>query len=290
MNAATLGLAGVFVVIWASAFNAARVVALEAPPLWALGIRFAICVPLLAIIVVVLRTPAPARADLPRVVAMGVFGLGGYLAFAWVASAHIASGLVALMAATTPLFVALGDRLFNGARLPRLAIAGLLLGWLGVAAVAGPRALDQGLRADALGVGLALTSALSQALGVLLLAPARGRIRPWSANLVQTAAGAVVVLALAAALEPPPGLAHSTLAWGAYAWSVLVVGLLGYFLYFALLGRLGATRAASLQLLAPPVAALIGWAALGETLQPTDVLGGGITLLGLWLVLRGRGG
>jgi len=284
LNLLTLGLASAFVGIWASAFTAARVVALEAPPLWSLGIRFAICVPLLALIVWAVRAPWPARADMPRVLAMGVFGLGGYLACAWVASAHIASGLVALLCATTPIFVALGERIWRGVRLSRGAWAGLALGWSGVALLAAPRAMGQGL--DGFGIALALCAALSQALGMLILAPARGRIAPWSANLWQTCAGAVLVLALAIALEAPPGPEHSLAGWAAFGWSVLVVGLLAYFLYFTLLSRLGATGAAALQLLAPPVAALIGWLGLAEVLRLTDILGGCVTLLGLWLLLR----
>lgn len=284
MRLLTLGLSAAFIGIWASAFNAARVVALEAPPLWALGIRFAICVPILVLIVLATRAPIPARADMPRVLAMGVFGLGGYLACAWVASAHISSGLVALLCATTPIFVALGERLWRGVQLPGAAWLGLALGWSGVALLAAPRAMGHGL--DALGIGLALCAALSQALGMLILAPARGRIAPWSANLWQTCAGAVLVLGLAVVFEAPPGLEYSAIGWGAFVWSVLVVGLLAYFLYFTLLSRLGATGAASLQLLAPPVAALIGWLGLGETLRLTDILGGCVTLLGLWLLLR----
>lgn len=284
MNLLTLALSAAFIGIWASAFTAARIVALETPPLWALGIRFAICVPLLALIVLATRAPMPARPDMPRVLAMGVFGLGGYLACAWVASAHISSGLVALLCATTPIFVALGERLWRGVQLPSAAWLGLGLGWTGVALLAAPRAMGHGL--DALGIGLALAAALSQALGMLILAPARGRIAPWSANLWQTCAGAVLVLALAVTLESPPGLEHSFAGWAAFTWSVLVVGLLAYFLYFTLLGRLGPTGAASLQLLAPPVAALIGWIGLGEVLRLTDILGGCITLLGLWLLLR----
>jgi drug/metabolite transporter (DMT)-like permease len=50
VSAGTLGLAGLFVLVWASAFNAARIVALEWPPLMALSLRFAIGVPLLVAI------------------------------------------------------------------------------------------------------------------------------------------------------------------------------------------------------------------------------------------------
>ncbi len=46
--------------------------------------------------------------------------------------------------------------------------------------------------------------------------------------------------------------------------------------------------ASALQLLAPPVAALIGWAILDERLGWGDLAGGAITLAGLALMFRAR--
>lgn len=286
MNAGTLGLAGLFVLVWASAFNAARIVALEWPPLWALSLRFAIGVPVLLAIAWVLRARLPARADLPRIAAMGAFGMGGYLGFAWAASALIPSGLVALVSATAPLFVALGERLLFGRHLAVQAWVGLALGWAGVAMLGLPRAASglEGVAAG--GIALALAGALSQAGGLLAFAPARGRLDPWMSNLGQTMVAAVAVAPFALLLEPVPVAAPAPIAVAALAWSILAVGLGGYGLYFVLLRRLPASSAAALQLLAPPVAALIGWAMLGERLLPTDMAGGAVTLAGLTLLLR----
>ena len=72
--------------------------ALEWPPLWALALRFAIVAPLLWAIWHWRGRAWPARGDLGRLAVMGAFGMGGYLACAWVASAHVPSGLVALLA------------------------------------------------------------------------------------------------------------------------------------------------------------------------------------------------
>nr|WP_272876107.1 DMT family transporter [Neoroseomonas soli] len=275
-----------FVLVWASAFNAARIVALEWPPITALALRFAVGVPLLVAAAWLLRARLPARGDLPRIAAMGAFGMGGYLACAWAASAMIPSGLVALLSATAPLFVALGERLVFGRRLAPQAWAGLALGWAGVATLGLPRAAA-GLEAAAMGgIALALAGALSQAGGLLAFAPARGRLDPWMSNLGQTAVAALVVTPLAFALEASPAAAPGWVAVVALAWSVVVVGLGGYALYFVLLRRMPPSSAAALQLLAPPVAALLGWAMLGETLRLTDLAGGAVTLAGLTLLLR----
>jgi hypothetical protein len=69
---------------------------------------------------------------------------------------------------------------------------------------------------------------------------------------------------------------------------VVVVGIGGYALYFVMLERLPPATAAALQLLAPPLAAVFGWALLGEALGWLDVLGGVVTLAGLLLLFRAR--
>lgn len=286
MSPGTLGLSAVFVLVWASAFNAARIVALAWPPLMALSLRFALGIPVLLAAAWMFRARWPAKADLPRIAAMGAFGMGGYLGCAWAASAMIPSGLVALLSATAPLFVALGERLAFGRRLAPRAWVGLALGWAGVATLGLPRAAAGLEAAAAGGIALALTGALSQAGGLLAFAPARGRLDPWMSNFGQTSVAALAVAPFALALEPLPAAAPGWTAAAALAWSILVVGLGGYALYFVLLRRLPASSAAALQLLAPPVAALLGWALLGETLRLTDIAGGAVTLAGLTLLLR----
>ncbi|GGJ30476.1 DMT family transporter [Neoroseomonas lacus] len=286
MSPGTLGLAGLFVLVWASAFNAARIVAQEWPPLMALSLRFAIGVPILLAIAWYARARLPARADLPRIAAMGAFGMGGYLGCAWAASALIPSGLVALLSATAPLCVALGERLLFGRHLTVRAWAGLALGWVGVAMLGLPRAAGGLTDAASLGIAVALAGAVFQAGGLLAFAPARGRLDPLTSNLGQTIVAAMVVAPFSLALESVPVAAPGWLGVAALAWSILVVGLGGYALYFTLLRRLPASSAAALQLLAPPVAALIGWALLGETLRLSDVAGGMVTLGGLAMLLR----
>jgi drug/metabolite transporter (DMT)-like permease len=95
-------------------------------------------------------------------------------------------------------------------------------------------------------------------------------------------------LLVAALLEPRlPGVPSLTLVLS-LIYGVLVVGVAGYALYFVMLRRLPPATAAALQLLAPPLAAVFGWALLRETLGWTDVAGGAVTLAGLALLFRAR--
>jgi drug/metabolite transporter (DMT)-like permease len=290
MSAGNAALGLLFVLIWASAFTSARFVVLEWPALWSLAIRFALTAPLVALIILALRgrIRLPARQDAGRLLLMGVFGTGGYLGCAWMAMATTPSGLVALISATAPLFVAGGERLFFGRRLAPQAWLGLALGWAGVATLGLWRAGTGLAAAEATGILLSLAGALSQAVGILAYAQARGRVDAWTSTLGQSLTAAIVLLPLAALIDgPAPRTIDATVAAG-MAWSILAVGLAGYALFFTLMKRLPASTAAALQLLSPPVAALLGWALLSERLLPGDILGGVVTLAGLALLFSAR--
>ncbi|WP_338661134.1 DMT family transporter [Pararoseomonas sp. SCSIO 73927] len=295
MKPADLLLAAAFVVIWGAAFNAARFVVLEWPPFWALAIRFLLTAPLLLAIALATRSRMPAPEDRGRVALLGLLGTGGYLALSWWATALIPSGLVALISAATPLVVALGEAAFLGKRPSGLAWIGLALGWAGVALLGGVRLagqLQDGAgghgASEALGVFLALLGAVVQAAGLLVFAPARGRVDLWSASTGQSLVSVALLLPLAALFGGPMPTSASTQAWLALAFSVTVVGVGGYALLFVMLRRFTPSTAAALQLLAPPVAAVIGWAVLNEVLGWADLGGGLLTLAGLSLLFRAQ--
>ncbi|TDH62207.1 DMT family transporter [Dankookia rubra] len=285
---AGLGLGLLFVAIWASAFTAIKGVVPEWPALWGLAARFACVAPILLAVAAWRRAVWPGRADAWRLAAMGVFGSALYLAGAWKASTVLPSGLVALLSSTAPLFVALGEVAVLRQRVPPLAWAGLGLGWLGVAVLGAGRGLGGVGAAEVWGLGLALGGALSQAAGILAFVPARRRIDPWTANAAQTTVAALTLLLLAGLAEPALPPAPSPTLVLSLLYGVLVVGIGGYALYFVMLERLPPATAAALQLLAPPLAGVFGWALLGERLAPGDLAGGAVTLAGLALLFRAR--
>jgi drug/metabolite transporter (DMT)-like permease len=282
------GLAALFVTIWASAFTSIRGIVPEWPPLWGLAARFALITPLLLAVVLLRGGRLPRAEDCWRLAAMGVFGSAFYLGGAWLGSRVLPTGLVALLSATAPLFVAGGEVLVLRQRLPGLAWVGLALGWLGVAALGLGRGAA-GVRPEELwGLGFVLGGAMAQAIGILAFAPARGRVDAWVANAGQATVAGVTLICLASLVHPGlPPAPSATLLW-TLAYSALVVGGAGYALFFVMLQRFPAATAAALQLLAPPLAAVFGWALLSEKLFWTDVLGGAVTLAGLLVLFRSR--
>lgn len=288
MKAGTWLITGGFVAIWASAFTVAGVVVREWPPLWSLAIRFSLTVPVLAAIALVLRARLPAPADMARVAVLGLCGMGLYLSLAWLAMARIPTGLVALICATTPLMVAAGESLFLRRPLPGLAWLGLFIGWAGVALLGFLRAREGLATAEALGFVLAIGAAIAQAVGLLVYAPAKDRVDIWVASLGQTLVSALFCLAMALLLEGGPPSWPGSATLGALLWSMLVVGVGVYALYFAMMRRVAASTVSALQLLSPPLAAVFGWALLGERLFISDMVGGVVTLGGLALLVHAR--
>lgn len=288
MGPGGLLIGGAFVAIWASAFTVAGVVVREWPPLWSLAIRFGLTAPILLAIALAFRARWPTPQDAGRVALLGLFGMGGYLAMAWLAMARIPTGLVALICATTPLLVAAGESAILRRPLPKLAWAGLAIGWSGVALLGLLRALDGLAAAEASGFVLAIGAAAAQAIGLLVYAPAKGRVDLWVASLGQTTVSALLCLMLALLLEGAAPRAAGWFTLGGLAWSMIVVGIGGYALYFLMLRRVPTSTASALQLLAPPLAAVFGWALLGERLFVSDIAGGLLTLSGLFLLVRAR--
>ncbi len=100
-------------------------------------------------------------------------------------------------------------------------------------------------------------------------------------TLVALLLGAVVLASGATALPDGRGIALLALSG--------VVGiLLGDTLNFAAVGRLGPRRAGAIFALNAPMAAVLGWLALGETLGGRAALGIGVTVAGVALAIMGR--
>ena len=198
-----------------------------------------------------------------------------------IALSSIEAAPAALIHASTPLLVAiLSVPLLREERPGARGVAGLLVGFAGIALILGPDALSG--RASFVGGLLILLSGVSYALGTIY---AR-RVRPGAP--AQLALGQQLVSGGVAALLSVP-LAPG----GAYdlpLWVFGVVGLLGIFasalpltMFLSLLARARVNDASLVGYLQPPFAAAAGAAILGEFPSAPVLAGGAIVLAGVWL-------
>jgi drug/metabolite transporter (DMT)-like permease len=202
--------------------------------------------------------------------------------FGW-GQTHIASGLASILNATTPIWgVLVAHFLTQDERMTPRKIAGVLLGFGGVATMIGPSLLSS-LGTSALAQLACVTASLSYALAAVWARRFRRQgISPLSVTTGQLTAGALVMLPVSMLVDRPWTHAFPPLtAWGAIIALALLCTAFGYVLYFRLIETSGATNALLVTLLVPPVAILLGALFLSETLAPQDFIGLALIALGL---------
>jgi drug/metabolite transporter (DMT)-like permease len=189
---------------------------------------------------------------------------------------HISSSLAALLIATDPLFIVLlALRVDPTERATGVRLAGLGLGFLGVAVLLG---LD--LSGDALGVlgGLmVLAAAVGYAASALAVKRLVGMTPLGSTTVALTIAA--VLLAPPAALRAP-AQAPSWPVIGCVVALGLVCTALAYVLYFSLIGAAGATRASLITYVNPAVAVALGALVLGEPVTLGTIIGFALIIAG----------
>lgn len=202
--------------------------------------------------------------------------------FGW-GQTHIASGLASILNATTPIWgVVVAHFLTRDERMSPRKVAGVLLGFGGVATMIGPSLLTN-LGTSALAQLACVTASLSYALAAVWARRfKRLGISPFSVTTGQLTAGALVMLPVSMVVDQPWTHAFPPLsAWAAIAALALLCTAFGYVLYFRLIEHAGATNALLVTLLVPPIAILLGGLFLGETLAPQDFAGLALIALGL---------
>ena len=203
-----------------------------------------------------------------RALVLGALNIGAFFPLLFVAAALLPGGVAATFGATQPLLVAALALPLLGDRPTRWRVGWGLAGVLGVTlVVVGPAAA-----LSPVGVLAGLTSTASMALGTVLSKRWGRPVGPVAYAGWLLTAGGLLIVPVAFLMEgtPPP---MDGPAVAGYAWLSLVGALLAYTLWFRGVGSLPAGAVSFLPLVAPLVAAVLGWAALGEVLAPLQLAG-----------------
>lgn len=206
--------------------------------------------------------------------------------FAW-GQQHIASGLASILNATTPLWAVLvAHFLTPDEKATPLKIAGVVIGFSGVAVMIGGDLLVEISGADLIAQLACLGATLCYALaGVHARRFRRMGVAPIAVSAGQLSAAAIVMLPLVLILEPPwrsavPGVD----AMAAILALAVLSTALAYILYFRLIETAGATNAILVTFLIPASAILLGATLLGEVLAARHFIGLGLVAAGLGFI------
>jgi drug/metabolite transporter (DMT)-like permease len=288
-------------VLWGGSFFFVGIAVSELPTLTIVSLRVGLAALVLWGAVAVLGPPVP-RAPVVWGAFLGMGVLNNVVPFTLIVWGQqtIASGVAAILNATTPLFtVLLAGLLLADERVSVRKLVGVGVGFAGVAVMVGPAALG-GLGS---GGGLALFAQLACLGGAVsyALAGVFGRrfrrlgVDPVVVAAGQVTASALILAPMAMVVDRPFQLPTPS---GATVAAVVALAVLStaaaYVLYFEILRRAGATNLLLVTFLIPVSAILLGVLVLGERLTAEEIagmvlIGGGLAIIGGAFV-RHRGG
>jgi drug/metabolite transporter (DMT)-like permease len=264
------------VMIWAVTFPVIKVGVIAVPPLWYNAVRYLIATLCLFVVVGLRRRlVVPSRADWRVVAVSGVFQMAVFSALAGVALTRLPPGRAAFLCYSTPLWVVPLAAWYLREPASRRAIAGLVVGLLGMAVIVAPT-FQPRAGGEVLPYAMLMTAAAAWALSIVFVRAHRFEastlaLAPW-----QTLLAGVLLSGLAAAIEgTPPAIGKRGLLSLAYVSPVATA-----FAYWALVevGRQFQARTIAIALQAvPALGLLLSTLALGETVDVS--LGIGVLLI-----------
>ncbi|WP_372833369.1 DMT family transporter [Puniceibacterium confluentis] len=283
LRAILMGLA--FAAMWSSAFTSARIIVVAAPPLYALALRFLVS-GLIAVLIARLMGQSwhLTRRQWRSVVIFGICQNALYLGLNFVAMQTVQASLAAIIASTMPLMVALAGWVLLRDRLAPLGIVGLCIGVTGVVLIMGAR-ISGGV--DLYGLGLCILGGISLAAATLTLRGATSK------GNVMMIVGLQMLVGAAALIVPAVAFEHLAVTWSwplvwAFWYTTLVPGVIATLVWFLLVERIGAVKAATFHFLNPFFGVAIAAALLGEALGIWDVIGVVVIALGILAVQLSR--
>ena len=274
--------------IWGAAFIPGKIAVAALPPGMASFARYtAASLSLVAVTLVVdKRLVWPRGRQWAGLALLGLTGIAAYNFLMFLSLAEIPASRTAMIVALSPALIAVGSAVFQGEKMSPLR-------WLGVAlALAGAWiVLSHG---DVANIHLALGKGEYYMLGAvgcwvsytLLSRKVLGQgLSILAATTWSSLIGTLMLLPLALLALPHLGEKASHPApWLAVA-AMGVFGTGVAFLWYAEgIRRIGATRTAVFTNLVPVFAVAAAWLFLGETITGSLLLGGAVTLVGVFLV------
>lgn len=281
MDARAIAMGLAFALIWSSAFTSARIIVSEAPPLLASSLRFMISGLIgIALARLMGQNMRLTRAQWRATLVFGICQNALYLGLFFVAMQWIEASLAAIIASSMPLLVALLGWLALGERTRPIGVVGLLAGLGGVVLIMGSR-LSGGV--DPLGVAICVIGVLALAVATLSVRGASSGGNVMMIVGLQMLVGSLCMLPFGLWLESA-AVTLSPRLLVAFSYTVLGPGLLATFIWFMLVNRIGAVRAATFHFLNPFFGIAIAALLLDEDLRSIDMIGVAVIMAGILAV------
>ena len=278
--------------IWGSTYLAIRFAIESIPPLFMAGVRFLLAGGVLYAWMMVSSKERPTRTHWKGATIAGVSMLAAGNGGVVIAEQWVPSGVTAVLVACVPLWMVLFDFLFfSRVRPSARAQVGLLVGFGGVAVLAGTPAVGVVGWRLAVGVALLLAGCASWAAGSLYLKKIESPSHPllWVA-MQMIMGGAALGLAAVVGGELPDVHPDQFTARSLVAVLYLIVfgSLIAYSAYVWLLRVTTPARVGTYAYVNPVIALFLGWALASEPIGLGSIVGASIILGSVVVIVSER--
>ena len=279
--------------IWGSTYFAIAYVIESMPPLLAMGIRFLIAGLLLALIVSFrqgageLKIP---RAELRSSLLMGFLLLGFGIGTVSIAQAYVPSGIVALIIAALPLWIAI-FRTISGERLAKTSWLGLAIGFAGVALLLKPGSISPVSEIENsklfLFMLLVLLGNIGWALGTFLAPrfPLPKNTLVFAAYEMLAGGASLTLAGFIKGESISDFLDATSWSWLWFVYLIIFGSIAAYSAYLWLVANAPVSLTATYAYVNPIIAVALGAIFLDELITGAYAIGGLIILIGVILVV-----
>jgi drug/metabolite transporter (DMT)-like permease len=284
---------GAVYLIWGTTYLAIRVSNQTLPPLIAAGIRFFIAGTVLYAVTVRRGDVEGDRPTRTNWIAAGLVGAGlvaGGNGLVVLAEVTLPSGIISLIIALVPLWMALVDRVLLRRRVGWVTTFGLILGFGGAALLIGVAGFDTG--APLSGMLIGVLASLSWTCGSLYSRNAPLPKRPLvGAGMEMMVGGAILMIAGVLRGELPLIRFENFSAASLLALTYLITigSWVGYTSYVWLLRNARTSLVSTYAYVNPIVAVFLGWLILDETVTIRTIAAGAVIVIAVAIIISSGG-
>jgi drug/metabolite transporter (DMT)-like permease len=280
---------GAVYLIWGTTYLAIRVSNQTLPPLIAAGLRFFIAGAVLYAVTVRRGDVEGDRPTRTNWIAAGLVGAGlvaGGNGLVVLAEVTLPSGIISLIIALVPLWMALVDRVLLRRRVGWVTTFGLVMGFGGAALLIGVAGFDAG--APLSGMLIGVLASLSWTSGSLYSRNAPVPERPLvGAGMEMMVGGAILVIAGVLRGEIPLIRFEdfSTASLLALTYLITIGSWVGFTSYVWLLRNARTSLVSTYAYVNPIVAVFLGWLILHETVTIRTIAAGAVIVIAVAIII-----
>lgn len=260
-----------------SAFAIGKVGLIYSSPILLVALRFTIAGIIMAMIVLLLKRTHPRTCkDWFQVFIIGFFQTAGVMGCIFVSLETITAGESSILTFINPLLVIIFGTIFLKMSYRRLQWIGVIVGFIGVFITFGAQLSIK------IGTLLGFMSAVSWAIGTLLIKTWGQKFDVWVLTAYQMLFGGIVLFFASFILERP-FFEITALSVTILLWLAIMASIVQFAIWFYLLHKGDPGKTSAFLFLAPFFGVLSGWVLLKEPIHWYVMVGGIFIFLGIFL-------